>query len=196
MAHTSPMKIVGRWREGFVLDYHVLSSLYVGDDELGRPRFDTRRSEVGELLYLLKYRSDTSVVDELAETMADFVRRWNSGAEVIVPVPPTRVSRAHQPVLLLARALGQRLSLPVVERAVAKTKETPQLKDVFDYNERLSLLAGAFTLSPEEVRERRLLLFDDLYRSGATMNAVASALYDEGGAAEVYALAMTRTRRG
>lgn len=196
MAHTSPMKIVGRWREGFVLDCHVLSSVYVGDDEFGHPRFDTQRSEVGELLYLLKYRSDTSVVDELAETAADFVRGWSSSVETIVPVPPTRMSRAHQPVLLLARALGQRLSLPVGERAVAKTKETPQLKDVFDYNERLSLLAGAFTLSPEEVRGRRLLLFDDLYRSGATMNAVASALYDQGGAAEVYALAMTRTRRG
>jgi len=157
------MKIVGRWREGFVLDYHVLSSMYVGDDEFGHPRFDTQRSEVGELLYRLKYQSDTSVVDELAETAADFVRAWDCSVEILAPVPPTRTSRAHQPVPLLASALGQRVNLPVVERAVAKTKETPQLKDVCDYNERLSLLAGVFTVGSEEVRGRRLLLFDDLY---------------------------------
>jgi len=39
-----------------------------------------------------------------------------------------------------------------------------------------------------------VLLFDDLYRSGATMNAIAAALLDEGGAADVFALAITRTR--
>ena len=37
-------------------------------------------------------------------------------------------------------------------------------------------------------------VFDDLFRSGATMNAVTSALYDQGHARDVYALALTRTR--
>lgn len=193
---TNAMRIVGRWREGFVLDYHVLSSLYVGDDEFGHPRYDTSRSELGELLYRLKYQADASAVNDLARSAGDFVRRWGIRFDAIVPVPPSRADRAHQPVVLLARALGECLGLPCVERAVTKTKDTPQLKDVFDYNERLSLLAGAFDVSVADVRGRTILLLDDLYRSGATMNAVASALYDQGDAAEVYALAMTRTRRG
>lgn len=45
-----------------------------------------------------------------------------------------------------------------------------------------------------EVQGRRILLFDDLFRSGATMNAITAALYDQGGAAEVFALTITRTR--
>lgn len=196
VASISPIRIVGRWQEGYALDYHVVSSVYIGDDEFGHAQFDTKRSELGELLYRLKYRSDMSVVSELAEAAARFVRSWVAGMEVVVPVPPTRSARTDQPVLVIARALADLLGLPVGERAVAKARGTPQLKDVYDYNERLSLLAGAFRVESSQIRGRRVLLLDDLYRSGATMNAVASALCDEGGAAAVYALAMTRTRRG
>jgi predicted amidophosphoribosyltransferase len=195
MAHVNPMKIVGRWREGFALDYHVLSSIYVGDDEFGHPQFSTQRSELGELLYRLKYRSDASAVAPLAHEAAEFARLQNWGVQVIVPVPPTRADRPHQPVLLVAAALGGLLGLPVCERTVIKTKDTPQLKDIFDYNERLSLLEDAFEVDPSATRGRKVLLFDDLYRSGATLNAVASAVYDAGGAVDVFALALTRTRR-
>ena len=50
------MRIPGRWREGYVLDYHTLDSTYLGDDEYGHPMFDTKRSDVGELLYRLNER--------------------------------------------------------------------------------------------------------------------------------------------
>jgi hypothetical protein len=49
----TPRRINGAWREGFALDLHTLSSEYVGDDEFGHPRFDTIRTEIGELLYQL-----------------------------------------------------------------------------------------------------------------------------------------------
>jgi adenine/guanine phosphoribosyltransferase-like PRPP-binding protein len=41
---------------------------------------------------------------------------------------------------------------------------------------------------------KRLLLLDDLIRSGATLGAVAAALTDAG-AAIIFAFAMTKTRR-
>ena len=190
-----PIKIAGRWKEGFALDYHVISSDYVGDDEFGRPRFDTKRSELGELLYRLKYQSEDSAIEEIVKTATEFVRCWDVQAEAIVPVPPTRVGRLRQPVVMLARALGSSLGLNVFENVVSKVKETPQLKDVDDYNKRLTLLDGAFRVDSSKVRGLRILLVDDLFRSGATMNAVSSALYEQGGAAEVYAFALTRTRR-
>lgn len=39
-----------------------------------------------------------------------------------------------------------------------------------------------------------MLLFDDLFRSGATMNSITAALYDDGKVADVFALTVTRTR--
>ena len=74
------------------------------------------------------------------------------------------------------------------------TRDAPQLKDVFGYDERWRLLAGLHEVDRARVEGRRILLFDDLFRSGATMNSITAALYDDGRAADVFALTITRTR--
>lgn len=193
MAQVRPIRMPGRWREGFVLDYHTLGSSFLGHDEYGHPIFDTKRTELGELLYRLKYRSDNSVVEEIVRTAAQFVNSWNPGVEVIVPVPPSR-SRSLQPVLILAAGLSKQLGIPCLEKIVTKVKEIPELKNVYEYDERLRLLAGAHVVEESLVAGKKVLLFDDLYRSGATMNDITALLYDQGRAAEVFALAITRTR--
>ena len=62
--------ISGNWDAGYVLDKHTRSSTFLGYDEHGHPQFDTKRSEVGEALYQLKYRSDFSKVEPLANEIA------------------------------------------------------------------------------------------------------------------------------
>ncbi len=193
MANIQPRRIPGRWREGYALDFHTIRSEYLGDDEYGHPQFHNTRSEVGELLYRLKYRSDQSVVPELVEAAASFVESWKPGAEVIVPVPPSR-ARAIQPVTILGEALGKRLGLPFAGGWIGKARENPEIKNIYDYDERIRLLAGAYAVDQGKTQGRKILLFDDLYRSGATMNAVTAALYDQGAASEVFALTITRTR--
>jgi len=74
-------------------------------------------------------------------------------------------------------------------------KSTAQLKDVFDFQKRAQLLADAFSVDKEKTKGRRLLLFDDLYRSGATASAIARLLIGQGDASAVYLLTLTRTRR-
>jgi predicted amidophosphoribosyltransferase len=77
---------------------------------------------------------------------------------------------------------------------VTRARDVPELKNVYDYNDRTRLLAGAHSVDKAQVQGRKVLLFDDLYRSGATMNAISAALYDDGGAADVFALTITKTR--
>jgi len=50
-------------------------------------------------------------------------------------------------------------------------------------------------VAKREVEGRNILLFDDLYQSGATLNAITQSLKDKGKAKEVYALTLTITRR-
>jgi len=190
---SDPLLLFGPWAAGYVLErQHTLSSEFLGHDSFGHAQFDTKRSELGELVFRLKNRGDKATLQDIADTAADFVSKWHCEIDGIVPVPPSR-SRQFQPVVEIAKAVGERLSSPVVERAVAKTKETPQLKDVFDYDERQKLLNGAFSFDQEVVEGRRLLLVDDLYRSGATAAVVAQGLIDAGALA-VYFLAITKTR--
>jgi len=193
MVNIRPMKIPGRWREGYTLDYHTISSDYLGDDEYGHPQFLNKYSDVGGLLYKLKSLSDQSVVPELVETTASFFESWKPGVEAIVPVPPSR-ARALQPVMILGEALGKRLGLPFAADWVRKIRDVPELKNIYDYDERIRLLEGIHKVERSNVEGRKILLFDDLYRSGATMNMITATLYDKGGAAEVFALTITRTR--
>jgi predicted amidophosphoribosyltransferase len=67
------------------------------------------------------------------------------------------------------------------------------LKGVNDPEERRQLLEGAFEATGPLVAGKRLLLMDDLYRSGLTMSYVAEAL-SAAGARAVYAFAITETR--
>lgn len=190
------MAIRGAWHDGYALDDHTISSTYIGDNEFGHPVFDTQYTPLGELLFRLKSRSEGSVVDEIVELVAGFVEvTWKPAVTLIVPVPPSNTARRAQPVFLLAEALGKRLRLGVHQDALTKIRRTPQLKNVYDYDERAKVLDGAFRADPSVTGGQSILLFDDLYRSGATMNAVAEVLTAEGQAAAVHALTLTRTRR-
>jgi competence protein ComFC len=122
-----------------------------------------------------------------------WLRSWNPGIDMLVPVPASRV-RAVQPVLVLGEAIANELGVEFAPTAVRRTRDTPQLKDVVDYNERSRLLDGLHEVDREKVKGRRVLLFDDLFRSGATMNSIAGVMQDSGQAAEVFAMTVTRTR--
>ena len=193
MASTHPNMIPGRWNEGYALDYHTIKSEFIGDNEFGHPQFATTRSEVGELLYRLKYKFDRSVITELVEAAAAFVATWKNDVDTLVPIPPSR-ARAVQPVMLLGEALANRLSIAFESNWIRRTQRVPELKNVQDPDERRRLLEGIHEVAAEKVNMRRILLFDDVYDRGTTMNAVTTVLYDQGGAEEVFALTITRTR--
>ncbi len=192
MANYQPRRILGKWREGFSLDIHTLSSIPIGHNEYGHMQYDTTRSELGDLLYRLKFKSDDTVVSEIADAATAFVREWKPGVEIIVPVPPSS-SRALQPVSIVGNALSHRLNIPLVD-CVRKTRDAQQLKNIYDLDERLRHLHGLHDVDASATSGRRILLFDDLYRSGATMNSITTLLYDQGKASNVFALTITRTR--
>lgn len=195
MAQFNPRTIEGPWAAGYVLDLHTISSVHIGFDEFGHERWDTKRSEIGELLYQLKYRGDKSVLSELTNAATSFIRSWKINFSVVVPVPPTKIYRTFQPVLALAGEIGNQFKVPLLRSAIRKTKRMPELKNVYDAAERKRLLTNAFELSKAAIQGQRILLVDDLYRSGATMSVVTEALVASG-ASEVYAFAFTQARKG
>jgi len=198
MVKIKPSKISGNWREGFALDLHTTSSEFMGHDEFGHPVFDTKRSEIGELLYRLKFKADKSVLDEILETVINFLNNtWkiSNTLDGVIPVPPSNVAREFQPVMEIAEKIGNNLGIPVYKDLLVKTKGTPELKNVYDYQRRLEILQDAFTIKTSLVKGKNILLFDDLYRSGATINAVSDILYKKGMVSSVDVLTLTRTRR-
>ena len=193
MTKTNPRKIRGPWTDGYVLDVHSTGSVFVGYDEFGHSQFDTIRTEIGELLYRLKYKTDVSALADIGEASERFIRSWRIKFDLIVPIPPTRARRV-QPLHQMCDELGKRFHVPVVKAAVKKTRGAAELKNLHEFKDRRRVLADAVAADRRLVEGRSVLLVDDLIRSGATMSTVAEAL-STAGASSVYAFALTQTRR-
>jgi predicted amidophosphoribosyltransferase len=79
-------------------------------------------------------------------------------------------------VLVLTEAISKRLAIPSAEY-VTRKRDTPQLKNVYDLDEREKLLDGLHSVDESIVKGKKILLFDDLFRSGAAMDAVTNELW-------------------
>jgi ComF family protein len=115
-------------------------------------------------------------------------------ADVITYIPPDgdrSIRRGHQPARDLASALGERWGLPVAclltrTRTVARQTGLPR-------SERRRNMRGAFAAATADVPER-VVVVDDVYTTGATVDAAAAALR-AAGAAEVHVVTLARAVR-
>jgi competence protein ComFC len=194
MPPMNPRKLSGKWDSGYALDLHTAKSECIGHNSYGQPVFDTTRTELGELLYRAKYGGKKAALDVIAQAAADFIASQNWKVDCIVPVPPSNTDRKYQPVVELADRVAGILKKPVCRDCVEKVKETPELKGVYDLPTRRNLLKDAFSVNQKITRKKNILLLDDLYRSGATLNEISKALLEKGSAARVYVLTITKTR--
>lgn len=183
----------GNWKSGKAYDLHTVSSTHLGTDEFGNDRFDNKRSEMGELVYQLKYRSDKSSVDKIV-ALLDGIGNIES-FDFILPIPPTNKSRPIKVVELIAVALGKRRNVPVVVDALSNDGSS-ELKEITDPVARNELLEAALKLKSlgNKFEGKKVLLVDDLYRSGSTLRVATDLLYKQGKAGQVSVLTMTKTR--
>ena len=191
-----PKMIAGNWAHGWALDQHTVHSTSGGSDNAWHPEFDTERTELGEALYRLKYRSDLVQVEPIARAVAGFIRGRSELADIktVLAVPPSDTRRSFQPVQALAARIGALLDLTTPDDFLLKIKRTVPLKSVTDKRTRRKELEGAFTVADQRFAGQHVLLFDDLFRSGETLKAVTVALIFEGNAAKVSVVAATSTR--
>jgi competence protein ComFC len=186
-------KLTGPWNKGHAIDLHTLSSEYIGDGPSGMPQFDTKRSEIGELVYQLKYQQNMKTVTPIANLVKKTIGNI-SRFDMIIPIPPSNKQRTHQPVLIISKKLAEMHNVEFISDALVKSK-TEELKNVQDFEERIELLNESMSLQDAtRFNDKTVLLFDDLYRSGATLTVATNLLYEQGKASEVCVLTLTKTR--
>ena len=107
MIDIHPKEIKGSWDQGYVLDVHTISSTMIGYNEFGYAESDTQRSQLGELVYRLKYRGDRTALTSIVEVVAAFVKNWGVHPDLVVPMPPSKLQRRFQPVNEIASELSK-----------------------------------------------------------------------------------------
>jgi predicted amidophosphoribosyltransferase len=182
----------GNWKSGKAYDLHTVASTYLGVDEFGHGQFDNVRSEMGDLVYRLKYKQDRQALSKIVELLDGIA--GIEGFDFLIPIPPTNKNRPFQPVELITRALGERRGVAVATDALTN-KGAEELKGVTDPVARNELLADAIKFhKPERFFGLKVLLVDDLFRSGSTLRVATALLYAQAQVAQVSVLTMTKTR--
>lgn len=156
----------------------------------------TLRTPIGEELYRLKYCKEQYRVENIARTAVDFLNKLKNKwlLDVIIPVPPSDTTRRFQPVYEIAELIGTLIGIPVQSNILRKIKSTFQLKDIDDPDKRMEILEGAFDIDFNSFLGKNVLIFDDLYRSGMTLNAICDIISNKANASNVYVLTITKTR--
>ena len=189
------IKLKGKWTEGYAIDKHTLHSIYIGENEYGHKIFDTKRSEIGELIYQLKYQKNEKIVNDIMMLVKPVLDNWKirGKVDIIIPIPPSDIHRTFQPVFLIAKAISDYLGIPMSTRVLKKAKHE-QLKNI-DIDKKIDHIKGAIIKEKNFKRKVNILLVDDLYDSGATLNEAVDVLKSDVNVADVYVLTMTKTGR-
>jgi ComF family protein len=153
------------------------------------------------LVHALKYGGWPELALEMGELMARALG-WVPEAEVsalLVPVPTTpsrERERGYNQAGLLARAVGERTGQSVVEALIRREGGSTQVS--LHPSERRANVREAFSLGADEgarVRDRDVILVDDVLTTGATATAAAEVLVD-GGARRVDLVTFARALPG
>lgn len=191
----NPIKVYGEWKEGYALDYHTLSSTYIGDNDYGHPMYDTERSKIGQLVYEFKYNKDKNKVSDIIKLIKPFLNDWNIKKKVdaILPIPPSNLSRSFQPVFELANGISNYLDLPTSNDVLFKNSSVESKN--LDVASKQEFISGSIIKKKTFIRKVNILLVDDLYKTGETLNEAVRVLKNDKNVEDIYVLTMTKTRR-
>ena len=178
--------------ETFALSYHTEMTPFGG----------YARTEIGELVYSAKpyeravtasYRANAA---KLAEQMAGFTQQHPSyyRSSVVISVPARAGKSFDLPTELAHQVAGACMKTDGTA-FVRKVRQTRPAKDCQTIQEKIDNVRGAFEVVPGAiVQDRDILLVDDIYQAGFTLNEVGKVLF-EAGARSVFGLIATKTGR-
>ena len=145
-------------------------------------------------VYQFKYHNRRIYAEFYAEEWwrlyGNKLKEWE--IDVIVPIPlhpKRRRKRGYNQAEVLAKELGKRCGIPVDTKMVVRRVNTKPQKMLND-RERKKNLRSAFGVTSHRKKANNILLIDDIYTTGNTIDSVAQLL-KENGAEKVYFLTIS-----
>lgn len=156
---------------------------------------DEADDPLGAAIRALKYAGRRAIAGPLSKLLADRFPYSPDEFDVLIPVPlhlERLRARGFNQALLLAREPARRFALELDRLSLRRARSTAPQVGLAE-PERRRNLRDAFSIRPgRSVRDRRVLLVDDVCTSTATADACARALVSAG-AASVDVLTVART---
>ncbi len=139
---------------------------------------------VASSIYRFKYRGREEYAAYYAERMAAVLgkRLLALQPDALVPVPIHRSKlhiRGYNQAEVLAVELGKRLTIPVNTKLIRRVEKTVPMKDL-SARERQNNLKRAFKICDNDVKLKTIVIIDDIYTTGSTVDAMAHVLRGAG----------------
>lgn len=135
---------------------------------------------VSDSIYRFKYRGRQEYAAYYGERMARVLgkRILSLRPDALVPVPIHREKkrqRGYNQAEVLARELGGLLHIPVETKLIKRVRKTKPMKDL-SAQERQNNLKRAFKICKNDVKLNTIIIIDDIYTTGSTIDAIAQEL--------------------
>lgn len=162
------------------------SVIYCSDCESHKHFYDQATAvydysnNIKDSIYRFKYYNKReyakAYASEIATHKKDIIRFWNPDAIIPVPIHRNKLRiRKFNQAELMAIELGRLLSIPVLENGLIRSKETIPMKELSN-TDRIKNLENAFQVNKKVVKYKKLMVVDDIYTTGSTLDACAKAL--------------------
>lgn len=135
---------------------------------------------VAPSVYRLKYGNRQEYADffgaEVAYYLGEFIRSIHPDALIPVPLHKKRFrKRGYNQADLLAKAIGKYVKVPVYSNLVLRIKNTVPLK-LLNPKERQNNLKKAFIINKNDVKLKTVIVVDDIYTTGSTIDEITDVL--------------------
>lgn len=159
------------------------------------------RTRVGQLVYDAKsynksgHPGNPKKAQELANVMIQFIQQHPSylEAELIIAVPPSNPNKTFDLPTYLVEQIAQKTGQILANSFVQKTRATRPMKECRTPQEKIANLMGVFKADDQEFQDKQVIVIDDIYQSGESINAVGREIKAVG-AAQVLGLVATKTK--
>lgn len=149
---------------------------------------------ISKSIYRFKYHNRRSYAEyygkAISKQYGTIIKRWN--ADVIIPVPiheKKRIRRGYNQAELISRSLGRELHMETDSSYLVRMANTKPQKEM-NKAERKKNLENAFKLTGNVVKYNKIILVDDIYTTGSTIDECARTLM-AGGAREIYFVSLS-----
>ena len=136
-------------------------------------------------IFRLKYKGRQEYGGYYGRCMAEKLEKFAAGSarpDFLIPVPVSAdrlEKRGYNQALILAREISRLTGIPVREDILRRVTDTLPMKNMAPA-ERQNNLKRAFQAFGNDVSLNSIMLIDDIYTTGATIDACAHALYERG----------------
>jgi ComF family protein len=146
-------------------------------------------THVKKSIYNFKYNNKReyakTYANEIIKQHHRQILNWDADGIVPIPLHKSKMkSRGFNQAEVLALALSKQLGIPMYHNLVKRIKKTLPQKALND-KQRINNLKNAFKIRKFDVKLKKVILIDDIYTTGITINSVTEVLKNAG-VTEIY----------